>query len=161
MIVATAPATIRRASVADLVEVAALERRCFSDPWPATAFASLPDNPAVFFAVARQGPCGPLVGYAIAWRVLDEAELANLAVESTSRQAGVGTQLLDAVLSDAGQPSVKRVYLEVRESNVAARRLYASRGFAEVGRRKKYYRGPDEDALVLRRERDDVVPAVR
>ena len=153
MIPVSAPfACVRRATVEDLPDVVALERQCYSDPWTPGAFASLPDNPAVYFVVARQADSGPLTGYAIAWHVLDESELANLAVQPSSRRSGVGALLLDATLENARQESVKRVYLEVRESNVAARRLYASRGFSEVGRRKKYYRSPDEDALILRRE---------
>ena len=155
MNLAASPAVhIRRASPADVVEVAALERVCYSDPWSASAFASLPGNPDVFFVVARQMPDGPVVGYAVAWHVLDEAELANLAVEPAWRRTGLGRQLLDATLEHARQRGIKRVYLEVRESNVAARRLYASRGFAEVGTRKQYYSSPVEDALILRREND-------
>jgi ribosomal-protein-alanine N-acetyltransferase len=145
---------VERAVAADVAEVAVLERQCYSDPWSASAFASLPDNPMVFFAVARHGAGGLLAGYAIAWHVLDEAELANLAVEPASRRAGVGSQLLDAAIADATRRGASRIYLEVRESNAAARRLYASRHFAEVGRRKKYYRSPEEDALILRREND-------
>ena len=143
---------VRRATVTDLAEVVELERRCYSDPWPPTSFAGLPDNPSVFFVVALAGRDGPVTGFAIAWQVLDEAELANLAVAPASRRAGVGTALLDAVLENSRQHSVNRVYLEVRESNTAARQLYASRGFEEVGRRRRYYRSPEEDALILRRE---------
>jgi ribosomal-protein-alanine N-acetyltransferase len=151
---AVQPITLRRASAGDLAEVASIERRCYSDPWPTTAFASLPDNPDVYFTVATQGHDGPVVGFVITWRVLDEGELANLAVDPLARRSGIGTQLLDAAISDATQRGVARIYLEVRESNAAARRLYASRNFAEVGRRKKYYRLPEEDALILRREKD-------
>jgi len=151
-VTAVAPLMLRRATVSDVVDVAALERQCYSDPWASTAFAALPENPAVFFAVARLGTDGPLAGYVIAWHVLDEAELANLAVEPGSRRMGIGAQLVDAMILDATQRAARRIYLEVRESNVAARRLYSSRNFVEVGRRKKYYRSPEEDALILRRE---------
>jgi ribosomal-protein-alanine N-acetyltransferase len=149
---APAAVTIRRATVTDVVDVAALERECYSDPWPASAFASLPENPVVFFVVAQRDSDGPLLGFAIVWQVLDEAELANLAVAKAARRQGVGAKLLDAVLENARRAATNRVYLEVRESNTAARRLYASRDFAEVGRRKKYYRTPVEDALILRCE---------
>lgn len=136
----------------DLAEVSALERQCYSDPWPAAAFASLPDNPNVFFAVARSRVEGLLAGYVVGWHVMDEAELANLAVDPQARGRGIGRLLLDAMLADARSRATARVFLEVRESNAAARQLYASRGFDEVGRRKKYYRSPEEDALILRRE---------
>ena len=142
---------VRPASEDDVVEVAAMERRCFADPWPAAAFTSLPENPRVFFEVARSGMDGQLSGYVVGWHVMDEAELANLAVEPAARRRGVGRLLLDRMLDDARERGTTRVFLEVRESNEAARRLYASRGFAEVGRRKSYYRSPAEDALILRR----------
>jgi ribosomal-protein-alanine N-acetyltransferase len=141
---------VRPASVNDVADVAAMERRCYADPWPAAAFMSLPENPSVYFAVARVE--GLLKGYVVGWHVLNEAELANIAVEPGSRRGGLGSMLLDGMLGDADGRGAERIFLEVRESNEAARRLYASRGFKEIGRRKKYYRTPDEDALVLRRE---------
>lgn len=142
---------VRRAIPADLPDVAALERVSYGDPWPASAFASLPGNARVFFAVARDDVGGQLAGYVVAWYVLDEGELANLAVAPPDRGRGIGRALLDAVLSDASSRGTSQMYLEVRHSNVAARQLYASREFEEVGRRKGYYRSPTEDALILRR----------
>lgn len=142
---------LRPASSADLAEIAALERVSYGDPWPASAFASLPDNPRVFFSVARQDVRGALVGYVVAWYVLDEGELANLTITPALRKRGMGGVLLDAMLNDASSRGVTHIYLEVRESNTAARRLYDTRGFEEVGRRTAYYRNPKEDALVLRR----------
>ena len=127
-----------------------MERACYPDPWPAAAFASLPDNPRVCFVVARDD-ANRLTGYAIAWHVLDEGELANLAVAPEARRKGVASALLSAVLADAAERGTTRIFLEVRESNAAARALYSARGFDEVGRRKGYYRLPVEDALILRR----------
>jgi ribosomal-protein-alanine N-acetyltransferase len=141
---------LRPATSADLPEVAALERACYGDPWPASAFASLPGNSRVFFTVARDLG-GRLAGYVVAWYVLDEGELANLAVEPKSRRQGIARALLDAMLGDAASRGTSQIYLEVRESNVAARTLYAAQKFEEVGRRKRYYRNPNEDALILRR----------
>lgn len=127
----------------------ALERVSYADPWPASAFASLPENPRVFFTVAKDD-AGRVVGYVVAWFVMEEGELANLAVAPSARRKGLGRALLDAMLGDARQRGVAHVYLEVRESNAAARQLYATRDFEEVGRRKRYYRSPEEDALILR-----------
>jgi ribosomal-protein-alanine N-acetyltransferase len=142
---------LRAGSAADLVEVIGLERACYADPWPASAFASLPDNPRVYFAVARRAVRGPIAGYVVAWYVMDEGELANLAVAPDARGKGIGGALLDAMLSDSTARGIATVYLEVRESNAAARQLYATHGFEEVGRRIGYYRSPTEDALILRR----------
>ena len=144
---------LRVANEDDLAEVTALEQECYSDPWPATAFASLPDNPRVYFAVAHTGPGSDIAGYVVAWYVLEEGELANLAVAPGLRGQGIGRQLLDAVLTDAARRGTDKLYLEVRESNSAARKLYASRDFVEIGRRKGYYRSPVEDALILCRTR--------
>lgn len=143
---------IRVAAAGDLADVSALERKCYADPWPASAFATLPDNPQVCFTVALEPTKGRLVGYAIAWFVLDEGELANLAVAPAARRRGVGRMLLDGIVDDARMRRVGQLFLEVRESNVAARALYASQSFVEIGRRKQYYRKPSEDALILRRE---------
>jgi len=129
-----------------------MERSCYGDPWPASAFASLPNNAQVFCAVARdETRARELVGYVIGWYILDEGELANLAVAPDARRRGIGRSLLDAMLDDAGSRAVSRIFLEVRESNAAARQLYAQRDFEYVGRRKRYYRSPVEDALILRR----------
>lgn len=143
--------TLRQARPRDLTDVAALERQCYADPWPAAAFTALPGNPRVFFAVARRASSGHVAGYVIAWYVLDEGELANLAVAPGERRRGIGRVLLEAVIADALQRNVRDLYLEVRQSNTAARQLYAAHEFEEVGRRKAYYRSPVEDALILRR----------
>lgn len=142
---------IRLAVAADLPEVVALEQECYSDPWPASAFNALTDNPRVFFAVARHPDTARMSGYAVAWFVMDEGELANLAVAAPERKKGLGHALLQATLSDAAERGTSQMYLEVRESNAAARALYALEGFTEIGRRKGYYRSPVEDALILRR----------
>jgi ribosomal-protein-alanine N-acetyltransferase len=141
---------VRAASGADLADVIALERLCYGDPWPRSAFASLPTNPQVFFSVARDAE-GLLAGYVVGWYVLDEGELANLAVAPDLRSQGIGRMLLDAILQDAMKRGTRQLYLEVRRSNTIARQLYVSNGFEEVGVRKRYYRMPTEDALILRR----------
>jgi [ribosomal protein S18]-alanine N-acetyltransferase len=127
-----------------------MEQACYSDPWPVNAFESLPGNKRVFFAVVDAGG-GRIAGYVVAWYVMDEGELANLAVAPAHRGRGIGKLLLDAAIEDARSRHISELYLEVRESNANARRLYESREFVEVTRRKGYYRSPVEDALILRR----------
>jgi ribosomal-protein-alanine N-acetyltransferase len=142
---------IEPAAEADLAEIALLERRSFSDPWSARSFAELIANPRVLFLCARTHAGGPAVGYVVAWFVADEGEIANLAVSPDERGQGVGAALLDAALSEASRRGALTVYLEVRDSNEIARALYGSRGFEEIGRRRRYYRRPVEDAVILRR----------
>jgi ribosomal-protein-alanine N-acetyltransferase len=84
----------------------------------------------------------------------DEGEIADIAVDPSARRAGVGGLLLARVEDEMARCGVRALYLEVRESNLAALGLYHGRGFRAVGRRRAYYRHPVEDALVLKREID-------
>jgi ribosomal-protein-alanine N-acetyltransferase len=143
------PPIVRPVASGDLGQIVQIEQASFSDPWRQRSFASLIGDARVFFAAATDGGQGVL-GYVVAWFVIDEGEIANLAVAPGARGRGVGATLLDAAIEVARARGVAAVFLEVRESNAAARRLYASRGFTEIGRRRHYYRRPTEDALVLR-----------
>ena len=142
--------TIRAATESDLAAIHAIERASFADPWAITGFRDMIEHARARVEAAIDIE-GTLIGYAVAWYVADEAEIANIAVAPAMRQRGVGTQLLDRILEAAATLGARTVFLEVRESNLAAQRLYASRAFAVAGRRKLYYRRPDEDALIMRR----------
>lgn len=135
----------------DLASVEELEKAAFADPWSLASFESVLAAPTVYFAAARDSERDGIVGYVVAWFAADEGEIANLAVREPTRWRGIGGALLDATLMEAKRRGALMMYLEVRESNEAARGLYASRGFEEVGRRSQYYRHPVEDAIVLRR----------
>ena len=142
--------TFRRASPDDVPAVATLEKIAFTDPWSAPEFEQLALSARSIFLVAADPAGGDLAGYVIVVAVMDEAEVLNLAVSPGCRGLGVGGMLLDAALSEAAAAGATSVFLEVRESNAAARALYLSRGFSEISRRSRYYRKPVEDALVLR-----------
>lgn len=131
--------------------IVAVERDCFSDPWSEASFYDALANPCIFFQVATEGAEGPIVGYVVAWFVADQGEIANVAVAPRARGRGIGGLLIDEAISAAEIHGAEAVYLDVRESNARARALYRSRGFVEVGRRRRYYRRPSEDAIVLRR----------
>jgi ribosomal-protein-alanine N-acetyltransferase len=145
----TVPVTLRPAVADDLDAVVAIERQSFSDPpWSRASFTALVDSPRAFFTVACT--VATVVGYVVAWLVGDEAEVANLAVAPEWRGRGVGAALLDAALAEARRGGAHVAHLEVRDSNVPARALYGSRGFTPVGRRRRYYQEPVEDAVLLR-----------
>lgn len=93
---------------------------------------------------------GRVVGYLVGRAVRDEGEILNLGVSLPARRRGVGRALVAEALGAFAAGGVVSVYLEVRASNLAAQRLYATFGFREVGRRRRYYRWPLEDAVVLR-----------
>jgi [ribosomal protein S18]-alanine N-acetyltransferase len=124
----------------------ALERITFADPWSRRDFADcLVGACALFVAETKDGPLGYIVGRS----VLDEAEILNLGVELAARRQGIGRALVAHMMGTFAGAGVGRVFLEVRESNVGAQRLYAGFGFREVGRRRRYYRAPVEDAVLL------------
>jgi ribosomal-protein-alanine N-acetyltransferase len=159
---ATVSIRLRDATALDVDAIARIEALAFTDPWSRASFASLLGSPHVVFLVAEQctapafsdapGARGEVAGYVVAWTVADEAEIANVAVAPSLRGRGFGGRLLDAALREVERRGAGAVFLEVRESNAAARALYAARRFVEVGRRRAYYRRPQEDALVLRRD---------
>lgn len=143
------PIVVRDAREADLPAIERIERASFGDPWSAASFRSVLEAERGIARVAVRAD--DVLAYCIAWKVGDEAELANLAVDPAWRRTGVGTRLLDDLLEVADAPPGATVYLEVRASNAAAQALYRSRGFEAAGRRKGYYAHPTEDALVMRR----------
>jgi len=88
------------------------------------------------------------VGFLIARHLAPDWELENIVVAGESRRSGVGTQLMQAFLTQAKQMKGESAFLEVRESNTAARALYERLGFQPTGRRKSYYAAPLEDAVL-------------
>jgi ribosomal-protein-alanine acetyltransferase len=94
---------------------------------------------------------GELAGAVASREAAGESEILNLAVAPNRRRRGVGRQLMETALEGAVSAGARRVFLEVRESNGAARAFYSRLGFVEGGRRRNYYRQPSEDALLLSR----------
>ena len=89
-------------------------------------------------------------GFLVARRVGPQWEIENIAVAGAARRRGLGARLLAELLDRARTAGAREVFLEVRESNRAARSLYEKWAFVESGRRKAYYRDPDEDAVFYR-----------
>lgn len=150
--------TIRRCVPQDLERIASIERASFSDPWTFETFSATLALRHLRFLVAEEagvggGGAGPsLVGYVVALVMADEGEIADLAVAPAARRRGIARTLLARMMAEVADAGVRALYLEVRESNSAARALYGAMGFEQVGRRRGYYQHPTEDALVLRRE---------
>jgi ribosomal-protein-alanine N-acetyltransferase len=131
---------IRAGESGDLVAVQAIQSASAeAAQWPVADYLSH------VFVVAEVN--GEVAGFAV-WRGVGEGEweLLNLAVDPGVRRRGVGRALVDAL-------PVGRVFLEVRESNAAALQLYESSGFTVCGRRRRYYRSPVEDGIVMERQK--------
>ena len=117
--------------------------------WSREAYAALNDHGHSAW-VAEAG--GTICGFFIARVFSDEAEVLNLAVDPAKRRAGIANALLNEAFAEFRRRAVRRVFLEVRESNSAALRFYEKQGFARTGQRAGYYREPAEAAVLMRRE---------
>jgi ribosomal-protein-alanine N-acetyltransferase len=138
---------IQRMSQEDVEEVARLEKICFSDPWSKEAFIEeLGQRLAIPLVVKLEDE---VVGYTFLWHLDDQLEIANIAVSPEHRKEGIGERLMRSVLKEAEDRNCRSIILTVRESNIAAINLYTKFGFVEIGRRKRYYRLPIEDALTM------------
>jgi ribosomal-protein-alanine N-acetyltransferase len=137
--------------LADIPAVHAIERASFPVPWPSYAFRQeLETNRLAHYLVGRAGD--EVVAYAGIWMMVDEAHITTFAVLPDWRRQGIGARLLLAVLDVAEGLGAREATLEVRLSNLAARRLYESFGFRPVGIRPNYYSDNSEDALIMTTE---------
>jgi ribosomal-protein-alanine N-acetyltransferase len=142
--------TFERAKKEDLEEIHEIEVASFPDPWSVDslwAFAS--DEQVRTLIAVRDMESGELVGYYALQYVLDEAEIAVIAVKRKFRRQGIGRRLLEEIKSFAIGQKIRKIHLEVRSENEAAVHLYRSFGFVEVGRRKNYYEAPKDDAILF------------
>ena len=144
------PSEIVPMAEAHVAAVAALERCCFSAPWSEQSVREELSNPLSLWLVALDG--AQVVGYVGSQTVLGEADMMNLAVATSHRRQGIGMALVNALVSALQAREATSLTLEVRASNEAAIGLYLQAGFAQVGRRPRYYTKPTEDALILRKE---------
>ncbi len=130
-----------------VAQIAALERECFSEPWPEQAITPELTNPLSLWLVAQED--GVVWGYVGSQTVLGEADMMNIAVAPAHRRQGIARQLVEELIRRLDAHSLT---LEVRPSNAGAIALYQQMGFVQVGRRKNYYFNPREDGLILRKE---------
>jgi len=138
-------------ALGDLDAVQEIERRSFRTPWPAHAYRTeLETNRLASYLVARLD--GRVVGYGGMWLMVDEAHVTTFAVDPEYRRRHVGERLLLALLDLAVDRRAHAATLEVRLSNLAARRLYEKYGFRPVGLRPRYYSDDNEDALIMTTE---------
>ena len=137
--------------VDDLPEVHRIEHASFSQPWPDEAYRSeLQANRLASYLVARVGP--GLVAFGGIWLMVDEAHVTTFAVDPAWRRRRIGEALLLALLDLAIGRGAREATLEVRLSNLPARRLYEKYGFRPVGMRPRYYSDNNEDALIMTTE---------
>lgn len=131
----------------DSVQIAELEKEIFKDAWTQIGIEETWREPHSFIIVAKEE--GEVVGYCIVYCVLDEAEIAKIAVQQTKRHEGVGSRLLEETERICLERNIARILLEVRESNVTARKFYTKQKFVADGIRKNFYENPMENAILM------------
>ena len=141
---------LEKMNPAYVAQIAELEKICFSDPWSERSIASELDNKLAFWLVATEGDT--VAGYIGSQTVMDETDMMNVAVHPDFRRRGIAEALVNGLVDGLKTQGSHCLTLEVRASNAPAIALYEKLGFSEIGRRKKYYRNPREDALILRKE---------
>jgi ribosomal-protein-alanine N-acetyltransferase len=142
---------VRPMTAADLPAVQLIERASFTTPWPAHAYRQeLEGNRLAHYLVATID--GEIVGYGGIWLMVDEAHVTTFAVHPRYRRRHIGERLLLSLLDLALDRHAREATLEVRLSNLPARRLYEKYGFRPVGIRPRYYSDNQEDALIMTTE---------
>lgn len=139
---------VRKMQPEDVPAVAALEAACFSEPWSEQAFMDALKQPEALMMTAIGMGNNPM-GYCGIYLSADEGEITNVAVHPDHRKQGIADVILTEMLSEAWKRGAKNIYLEVRESNLPAQKLYEKHGFVSCGIRKNFYRKPTEHAIVM------------
>lgn len=129
--------------------VAAIAKDCLPEHWSLEGIQDVLRYDNNIYCVARCKSDGNLAGFAGIMIIADEAELLNIAVAHEYRGRGIGRELLERMIAEAGRHGARRLLLEVRISNERAISLYRNHGFTKLGERRDYYRNPTEDALIM------------
>jgi [ribosomal protein S18]-alanine N-acetyltransferase len=139
---------IRKMTLDDIPAVVDLDQKSFSLPWPERSFRfELTDNPASRCWVAELD--GKVVGMIVVWLIVEEAHVATIATHPDFRRKGIAKRLLSHALQRLMEQGALSSFLEVRASNVVAQALYRKMGYEETGRRRRYYKDNDEDAILM------------
>ena len=150
---AAAPVSIRLLEASDIDRLVPLHAACFEEAWDLEALATLLAMPGAFALVA-ENESREITGFIMIRGATDEAEIISFGVHPASRRLGIARRLLAATVALTARRGQQRLFLEVAADNDAARKLYLSAGFADVGRRPNYYHRGDSSvaALVMRRD---------
>ncbi len=144
----------RLMTAADLDSVLSLELALFGEEaWSRQMLAGeLGQQPASRYYLIAADPAGTVVGYAGLLAAGGQADVLTIAVSAAHWGGGIGSRLLEELLTEAVRRGCTEVFLEVRADNLRAQRLYRWWGFAEVGLRPGYYQPSGTDAIVMRRD---------
>lgn len=142
--------TIRSMTKEDIDGVLEVEHESFSVPWSRQLFLDEAENSHTVYFVCCDGK--KITAYGGMWHVLNEGQITNIAVKPEYRRFGIASALLEHLKKSAKELGITLMELEVREGNQAAIGLYKKQGFETVGRRRRYYTNPTEDAILMNLE---------
>lgn len=131
-----------------------LEKICFTVPWSRNLFENDISNPLAYYVLAVFN--NKVIGYCGLYKVLDEADITNIAVHPDFRGSGIAQMLLDNIFEHCMLNGIIKITLEVRESNKKAINLYNKKGFKVVGKRKNYYSDNRETAILMTKQTEEV-----
>ena len=129
----------------DIPTIMILEKELFSTSWEEEMFIEEIEKQYAYVTEIKDN----IIGYICGWKLLDEFNITNIAIASDYQRKGFGKALVQFLMSKLLDEKCFKFFLEVRESNHAAKKLYEKLGFIVIGLRKNYYHSPDEDAIVL------------
>lgn len=141
---------VRRMGAEDAAAVAEIEYQSFPDPWSQKGVLETVANPQTICLTAEK--TGRIVGYLLAYRAGDEAEIARVAVIREQQKQGIGRKILEILKESCREEKIQKLMLDVRKSNEGARAFYTKAGFIEDGIRRGFYSKPQEDAVLMSQE---------
>ena len=140
--------SFEKMELSDLAAVLEIANQSFSHPWTREMFENeLLKNPFSDQILVRQA--GRTVGYLFMMNLFDECHILDFAVHPQWRRKGIGRRILGYLIEKVRSKGIRKIFLEVRSSNLPAILLYQNAGFARIGTRKGYYSEPKEDALIF------------
>lgn len=139
--------TVHKMKFEESAAVAEMEHQIFPDKWSERAVLDTLENEQTICLTAEKA--GRLIGYLFAYVAADEADIARVAVLKESRKQGVGSELMKELKKVGQEQELKKLLLDVRRSNTAARAFYKKHGFTEDGVRPGFYEKPEEDAVLM------------
>ena len=140
---------IKRLEAKYISDVAKIEALCFSEPWSENAFSILLGDGALGMVALLDGVVAAYGGMLF---VLDEGQITNIATHPEYRREGLGRMIVEALEREAKTLGLFELFLEVREQNAAARKLYSSCGWEEIGVRKNFYSKPTDNAVLMKKD---------
>jgi ribosomal-protein-alanine N-acetyltransferase len=139
---------IERMTRVDVAQVEAIEQEIFSVPWSEKSFIDACETKENVYIVCKDN--GKVLGYCGMWTVLGEGNITNMAVAKEYRRQGIAKLLMSEMERiSIEENGVDVFFLEVRQSNENAKKLYEKMGYKPIGTRKRFYEKPVEDAIVM------------